>query len=94
MHSFQSMCGETFDNIIRDGFNRDFHAFEQGCLSEANPLMFLDAIMVRAPSWLVLTAIPPAASGSLGVPVVSVVQNALNLSLLVASLLADRRLFW
>ena len=54
MHSFESTCGETFDNIIRDGFNRDFHAFEQGCLSEANPLTFLDAIMVRAPSSLVV----------------------------------------
>ena len=53
MHSFQSMCGAAFDNIIRDDFNRDFHAFEQGCLSEANPLTFLDAIMVRAPFWLV-----------------------------------------
>ena len=50
IHSFWTICGAAFDSIVRDDFNSQFHAFEQRCLSDADPLAFLDAIMVRCRS--------------------------------------------
>ena len=51
IHSFLNICGTAFDSIVplSDSieFNAQFHAFEQRCLSDADPLAFLDAIMVR-----------------------------------------------
>ena len=38
IHSFWTICGAAFDNIVRDDFNSQFHAFEQRCLSDADPL--------------------------------------------------------
>eukprot|EP01046_Picozoa_sp_COSAG06_P016226 COSAG06_NODE_1067_length_10841_cov_235.349283_7_plen_85_part_01 len=49
IHSFQSTCGATFDvNQGQDDFGLGVHEFEQSCLSTADPMVFLEAIMVRA----------------------------------------------
>eukprot|EP01043_Picozoa_sp_COSAG02_P105481 COSAG02_NODE_41475_length_394_cov_0.871186_1_plen_71_part_10 len=50
IYSFWTICGAAFDSIVRDDFNSQFHDFEQRCLSDADPLAFLDAIMVRCRS--------------------------------------------
>lgn len=46
-HSLFTTCGATIDTILgHDEFDRNIREFESGCLSSADPLVFLDAIMV------------------------------------------------
>ena len=47
VHSDQVACGTTVEKIFGDEGGRlaDYTAFEQGCLDNADPLFFLEAIM-------------------------------------------------
>jgi hypothetical protein len=49
IHSFQATCGTTFSKVVgQDDFGLGVHEFEQSCLSTADPMVFLEAIMVRS----------------------------------------------
>ena len=68
IHSFWTICGAAFDSIVplSDSieFNSQFHAFEQRCLSDADPLAFLDAIMVRCRSSYNFYLLPTRTNGT------------------------------
>ena len=47
MHSFAATCGLTVTAVLgaENDFNHELQGFEQQCLENADPRVFLDAIM-------------------------------------------------